>query len=68
MGIKKGNKQERTIELSKLTLPNGTRFEPAISRDNFERLSHILNKLLNHTHSGNSTVKLSFENCVQHSG
>ncbi len=39
--VKKGSKQERTIELSKLTLPDGTRFEPAISRDNFERLQLI---------------------------
>lgn len=41
--IKKNTKQERTIDLTQIILHDGTRFEPAITKDNFDRLQTIRN-------------------------
>jgi len=41
--IRKDTKQERTIDLTQITLNDGTRFEPAISKSDFERLQDIRN-------------------------
>jgi len=41
--IRKDAKQERTIDLTKITLNDGTRFEPAISKIDFARLQEIRN-------------------------
>jgi len=41
--IKKGTKQERTIDYTNLVLQDGTRFEPVVTKEQFERLQEIRN-------------------------
>ena len=41
--IKKGTKQERTIDYTRLTLQDGTRFEPVVTKEEFERIQEIRN-------------------------
>lgn len=39
--IKKGQKDERRVELSEITLPDGTRFTPVISKLDFDTLQQM---------------------------
>lgn len=41
--IKKDTKQERTIDLTGITLNDGTRFEPSISKTDFDHLQIVRN-------------------------
>ena len=41
--IKPGSKKERTIDLTKIILPDGTRFQPVLTEEEFAQIQQIRN-------------------------